>query len=123
MNKKFQLKNCPLCGKLLKLKYHRTIPAYQCTEIYKAGRFEAPHYQVSIDGQLMTQQTILPPYLLKTVINSGRTQVYSVPEPSDVTVLNGNGDQILKFVMDIPTVVPEEPEKLRKRLKNLIIFS
>ena len=71
----------------------------------------------------LIQQTILAPYILKTIIGSGRTQVYALPKESDITILNSYGDVLLNLIMDIPTVVPEEPEKLRKKIKQLIIFS
>lgn len=125
--KNFQIKICPLCGKLLKILFLYSPNSdyqggYYCEENYpiqfyiqyaSETRFYS-HYEVlTSEHSLRLQQFIIPPYLCNTFINSGRTEVYILP--------NEKGPA--RFIMEIPAMTPDNPKKLLKKIDMLVAFS
>ena len=109
--KNFNIKNCPLCSKLLMLKFIDTIPIYMCPDkctLSDGSRVDS-HYKVICDYNINPcQQFVLEPFLLKTIAGTGKTKVFNI--------------KTLVEIMEIPIVIPDEPERLRKRLRNLLVF-
>lgn len=145
MIKYFQIKKCPLCSKSLRVSY-----LYECTKDYESNtalnrsyccdthfypepiylsenkvidnnytgtyimKDFPPHYEVVCSGSIIIQRVIIPPYLLQTFSDTSRTQIYALPKE------NTNK---CSLIMEVPAVVPDEPEKLLKKIKLLIPFS
>lgn len=84
---------------------------------------EINHYFVAAGVRM--QSTIINNYLIIT--QNGLSKIYSFPPTGYTKVLHESFAEIIpaekSLIMKIPIVTPEEPEKLSKRIDNLILFS
>lgn len=148
MNKYFQIKNCPICSKKLKLFFDGKLRKYFCEEFYfrhslfdewnkfgydkNTGKIKEPHYSVSFEGYTFTQSTIVPPYWIKTIGGTNRTKIYKFPPKiykySPTVLTNGNISPLVaddnELIMEIPAIIPSDytPEAFVNKIKNLVIF-
>lgn len=142
--KYFQIKNCPLCSKALKIYFDGKVRKYYCPEFYFreasydefhtwgydkfARKMREPHYSVIFEGSTFTQSTIVLPYWIKTVGGTDRTKIYKYPPKRKdyfAGLLGGSPtNQDSDFIMEIPAIVPSDytPEEFARKIKNLVIF-
>lgn len=150
MNKYFQIKNCPVCSKQLKIFFDGKVRKYYCEQFYfrvgsydewnshaydkHSGKIKEPHYSVSFEGPSFTQSTIVLPYWIKTIGGTNRTKIYKFPpkerpsssiglfySPTGIPPASDTSD----LIMEIPAIIPTDytPEAFAKKIKNLVIFT
>jgi len=135
MSKFFEIKNCPLCGKILYIYYDGKSQGYYCNtyiarpytlswtmgsilaRIQKSegNKIQEPHYSVMrFTNDKFVQSTIIPPYWLINEADSGKSKIYKFPPIG-----------LFELIMEIPVIVPSDYsiEHLIKKIKTLIIFS
>lgn len=134
--KNFSIKNCPLCDKVLQVYYSSNQRRYFCSspwEKYMTSElplWKTSHYSIIIDPGI-TQRTYLDKYIIESTAGSGVSRIYTYdPYPSTIyktsqvgmTVIDVDDKDKWDFIMEIPMVTPENPEKLLKKIKLLLPF-
>ena len=103
---------CPLCHKLIDGYYASFNKS--CPTPVEGSKFS--HYAVNRIGEFLIQITIIPPYMICTIIGDVKSKIYKFP----ITTIDKS------FIMQMPTItyeVLEDQEKLAQRIKKLVIFT
>jgi hypothetical protein len=126
--KTFNIKTCPLCESTLKLFYSGQQRAYYCPNLIDGTTMDGlvyhvhiqfSHYYVDIKDGKVIQNTYISPYKVVSEAGSDKSNVYKVSDPK----LNIGTIPLLQHIMETPMITPENPDRLIKRIKNLVIFS
>lgn len=107
------MNSCPLCHKLLLGIMEDRICQTRVT--FPAGK-SLPHYE-NREGSII--KWYLPPYLIKTKGDRSEVYIFDDDYPYDPKKVAPE----FKFVMETGIIHPDVPDKVTKRIKNLIIFS
>ena len=114
MKYKFAIDKCPLCEKqLIQLSYGANNNTWECLEksdLMKDGLI-LPHYQVEFDIKncIVVQHIVVYPYILDT-FNDEITRIFSYK--------NGS----IQYIMSIPQIHPDSPDKMKSRIEGLVAF-
>lgn len=104
---------CPICHKKIKISLYGSVS--NCEII---GSLWSHYKLVNCPEGYVVQITILPPYIIYSILGDTKSKIYQYNEDYD----KDHGS----FIMQIPIITYqqlEDHEKLIKRLKNLVIFS
>lgn len=102
---KFQINQCPLCGKVLKMNKISGVVTYYCDSDIKS------HYEVETDGKITIQHIYAFPYAVDNFANSTRSRIYKWR------------DSRWKFVEEIPQVAPRPQNELIQHLRAAVPIS
>lgn len=73
---KFETRECPLCGEVLRFGKIAGVSSYYCKNVGTPGGNNKTHYEVEIDTKESLQHIYVFPYSIDNVASSGRTRVY-----------------------------------------------
>jgi CRISPR/Cas system-associated protein Cas5 (RAMP superfamily) len=101
---KFQVNECPLCGKVLNFRTSYGVTVYYCPAETKT------HYEVETDGKETIQHIYAFPYAVDNFVNSIKSRVYTW------------NDTRWKFVKEVPRIVPTNQNVLLAHLQSEIPY-
>ena len=109
---------CPLCNKkLLKIDM---LADYICpTRVAFSNNHETTHYELrdyGLSGAISIWY--LPPYHIINIGDRSTIYLYNTDDNQVISMV-----PFVRRVLDVPAIPPDSPEKLIKRIRNLIIFS
>lgn len=115
----FELRQCPLCGKMLQLKVASKVHVYKCPvtiELPQEDKAETrSHYEVEVDGKMDVQHMYVGNYSIDNFGNGSRSRIYHWSA-------NEKGIYRWKFVTEVPRIQPTEYDKLEEKIKTLMAF-
>lgn len=117
MSKNFQIRNCPLCNAMMKMMFKPEHSTYYCPYV---GNDLISHYEVTFtnDTRCATQKIILDNFFIVNEAGSGASKIYTFKTSACSTAMCDTNN----FLMEIPMIVPEHPDKMLKKIKLLIPF-
>ena len=107
---KYSIKDCPLCGKRLQILYTGQYQRYYCPTLDEHTKVQHYFLERKTNDNSFEQHYIVYPFKIETKLNDQKSKVYDLSKDN-------------MFIVEYPIINPENPEKLLKRLKNLIIYS
>lgn len=145
--KTFAIKNCPLCQKQLKLFYSGGQTTYYCSthrgkfvylesESTPYGNCLCSHYKVETNPVI--QKTYIDNYYIESEAGRGVSRIYMLPDASTLTAPNvviktrnlgptmhpptNPFEDKGEFLMEVPMITPDHPDKLVNKIKLLLPF-
>lgn len=137
--KTFAIKNCPLCQKQLKLFYSGGQTTYYCLTSRIKNRLDLDcasskrclnsHYKVETNP--IVQKTYLDNYYIESEAGRGISKIYALPDPDCVVIIKNRSvgptipmsfEDKGTFLMEVPMITPDHPDKLVNKIKVLLPF-
>ncbi len=98
---KFQTNECPLCGKVLKLKKTSGVSCYSCPAEANS------HYEVEMDNKTIIQHMYAHPYAVDNYENASRSRIHQWK------------NNRWSFMHEVPRVTPRRSEELLAHLQRI----
>lgn len=118
---KFQVNECPLCGKILRFRQVSGVNLFDCATqvawITDDGIKSRSHYEVEFDPRESIQRMYVLPYNVDNFQSDRKTRLYKLfpgtPE---------KGGDRWQLVMETPQIRPDVADKLLERIKTLMTY-
>lgn len=115
----FEIRECPLCNKMLQLKVANKVHIYKCPTTIELSQEDKPeirsHYEVEVDGKMDVQHMYVGVYSIDNFTNGSRSRIYHWSA-------NDKGIFRWKFVTEVPRIRPAAQNKLEEKIKALLVF-